>query len=78
MKAITMKPNKSMKSRNKFLIGSLTALLTFGTLWTTVGPRKGNCARSFGMHQHQHSHNIDSPDCSSKHQTNDKKGDMAE
>lgn len=44
---LTLKINK-MKSRNRFLIGFVTAALTFSVLLLTLGPRR------FDRHKWQH------------------------
>jgi hypothetical protein len=49
-----------MKPRNKFLIGFLTATLTFAGLWASIGPRHCNYYPQHGMHQSNHHHGCQS------------------
>lgn len=45
-----------MKPRNKFLIGFLTAALTFGGLWATLGPRHCPNGGHYRNHCYGHDH----------------------
>lgn len=50
-----------MKPRSKFLIGFLTAALTFGGLWTTLGPRQCHHYGHYQNHYYGHHHGCHNP-----------------